>query len=144
MYSQSAAQSIWRDVQASSWPFQSIHCHVPFYPQHGTAPSDVLFPGNRPSLLPLLLPVSALPSCPMASAPILGFTVAVCFPSPVGVSALPRCQKGVLARECDPARTLTHPDGLKWLERGQVKKKKEKKQTKKHISRTEGMNMERC
>lgn len=43
---------------------------LPLYPQHGTAPSDALFPGNQPSPPPLVTPVSAPPSCPMASAPV--------------------------------------------------------------------------
>lgn len=42
--------------------------------------------------------------------------------------------KGALARARDPARTLTLPDGLKWLERSQVEKQKKKK----NIPRREG------
>lgn len=49
--------------------------------------------------------------------------------------------KGALARARDPARTLTLPDGLKWLERSQVEKQ-EKKKT--FPGEKEGMNMEGC
>lgn len=101
---------------------------LPLYPQHGTAPSDALFPGNRPSPPPLVTPVSAPPSCPMASAPVRIYSL-FAPPPPAGRglrSAKMSNVKGALARARDPARTLTLPDGLKWLERSQVEKKKEK------------------
>lgn len=125
LYSGSAAQSIWRDMQASSWPFQSIPRHVPFFflspTRHCT---KWCFVSRQQTVSPPLVAVSALPSCPMASAPI---RIYCCCLLPF-----------VLVRVCDPAHTLTHPDGLKWLEREQEKKRK-----KPHIPRREGMNMER-
>lgn len=76
---------------------------------------------------PLVTPVSALPSCPMASAPS---RIYCCCLRPLAGRGLWSAEMsdvtGVLARRRDPASTLTHPDGLQWLERGQVRKRKKK------------------
>lgn len=127
MYSGSAAQSIWRDVQASSWPFQSIPRHVPFSFLSPTRHCTKWCFVSRQQTVspPLVTPVSALPSCPMASAPVRIYCRCLLPLTGRGLcSAKMSNVKGVLAPVCDPACTLTHPDGLKWLERGQVKKEK--------------------
>lgn len=115
-------------------------CTFPFlfYPQHATAPSDVLFPGNRLSLLPLLLQSQlSLPALwPLL---LLGFTVgAVSFPSPVEVPALPRSQ---MWKSSDVTLARTHFDTSRWLEMvgGQPSEKK-----KRNIPRRKGMNTERA
>lgn len=128
MFSGSAAQSIWSDVKASSRPFQSIPLCVPFSflspTRHCTKWCFVS--RQRTVSPPLVTPDSALPSCPMASAPIRIYCL--CGFIPLAGRGLCSAQmsnmKGVLAWLCNPARTLTHPDGLKRLEGGQVGKKK--------------------
>lgn len=127
MFSWNTAQSIWSDAQASSRPFQSIPLHVPFSflspTRHCTKWCFVS--RQRTDSLPLVTPVSALPSCPMASAPIRIY----CRSSYVPLAGRGPCSaemsnvKGVLM-QLWPACTLTHPDGWKWLEGGQVKRKK--------------------
>lgn len=89
---------------------------------------------------PLVTPVSALPSCPMASAPIRIYGCCLLPLAGRGLcSAEMSVVRGVLARVCDPASTLTHPDGLKWLERGQVKRREKK--TRSQRRRTEHEKM---
>lgn len=127
MFSWNAAQSIWIDAQASSRPFQSIPLCVPFSflspTRHCTKWCFVS--RQRTDSLPLVTPVLALPSCPMASAPIRIYCQSSFGPL-VGrdpCSAHMSNAKGVLM-QLWPACTLTHPDGWKWLEGGQEKRKK--------------------
>lgn len=103
----------------------------PFYPQQGTAPSDALFPGNRPSPPPLVTPVSALSLPALWPLLLLGFTVAVCFSSAGRglCSAKMSNVKGVQAWVRDPAHTLWHFQmawngwrGVKWKNREKKKK----------------------
>lgn len=118
----SAAQSMWRDAQASA---QSIPRHVPFsFLSLTWHCRDVLFPGNRPSLLPLLLQDRlSLPALwPLL---LLGFTVAACFPSPVEVSALPRCRMWKeFWHECVTLHALWHIQMARNGWRGAKQKKK--------------------
>lgn len=91
---------------------------------------------QRTDSLPLVTPVSALPSCPMASAPIRIYyrgsfaLLAGRGPCSAGMSNA----KGVLMQLWS-ACTLTHPDGWKWLEGGQAIREKKHSQKK-------GMNAE--
>lgn len=118
-------------------PFNLSLCMFPFpfYPQHDTAPSDVLFPGNGPTLFPLLLQ-SQLSHPALWPLHLLGFTIRSSFVPLAGrgpCSAEMSNVKGVLM-QLWPACTLTHPDGWKWLEGGQAKRKKH--------SQKKGMNTE--
>lgn len=127
MFSWNAAQSIWSDAQASSRPFQSTPLRVPFSflspTRHCTKWCFVS--RQQTDSLPLVTPVSALPSCPMASAPIRIY----CWGSFIPLASRGPCSakmsnvKGVLMQHW-PACTLTHPDSWKWLEGGQAKRKK--------------------
>lgn len=94
-------------------PFNLSLCvfPFPFYPQHATAPSDVLFPGNGPTLFPLLLQ-SQLSHPALWPLHLLGFTVgALSLPSPIEVPALPRRQ-----RSSDATLAGVHSDTSRWLE----------------------------
>lgn len=117
----------------SSWPFQSIPLHVPFSflspTRHCTKWCFVS--RQRTDSPPLVTPVSALPSCPMASAPIRIY----CQSSFIPLAGRGPCSakmsnvKGVLT-QLWPARTLIHSDGWKWLEGSQVKREKKHSQKK--------------
>lgn len=71
MLSWNAAQTIWSDTQASR-SFQSIPLRVPFSFLSPTRHCTKWCFVSRQQTVspPLVTPVSALPSCPMASAPI--------------------------------------------------------------------------
>lgn len=110
MYSGSIAQSIWRDVQPSSWPFHSIPRHVPFLSPTRHCTKWCFVSRQQTVSPPLVTPVSALPCCPMASAPIRIYCGSLLLLAGRGLCPANMSNvKGVLW-------PCTHSDTSRWLE----------------------------
>lgn len=127
MLSWNAAQLIRSDTQASR-PFQSIPLRVPFSFLSPTRHCTKWCFVSRQQTVspPLVTPVSALPSCPMASAPIRTY----CRSRFVPLSSRGPCsaEKSNAKGSSDATLARTHSDTSRWLEMvgGQPSEKKKK------------------